>query len=97
MPSSYTLPGYIGQYANTSPGSVSGSPGGTGSGTPYGRVPTVPDPILSADQAISGNLANLGKLYQLGGSPVAHPHGARQEAMVAQAALFATDVMPYFR
>jgi len=68
MPSSYTLPGYIGQYANTSPGSVSGSPGGTGSGTPYGRVPTVPDPILSADQAISGNLANLGKLYQLGGS-----------------------------
>ena len=39
----------------------------------------------------------LDHVYQLGGSPVAHPHGARQQAMVEQARLFATDVMPYFR
>jgi 5,10-methylenetetrahydromethanopterin reductase len=39
----------------------------------------------------------LDHVYQLGGSPVAHPHGARQEAMVRQAALYASDVMPHFR
>ena len=39
----------------------------------------------------------LDHVYQLGGSPVAHPHGARQAAMVEQARLFATDVMPHFR
>ncbi|MCB1624332.1 MAG: LLM class flavin-dependent oxidoreductase [Pseudomonadales bacterium] len=39
----------------------------------------------------------LDHVYQLGGSAVAHPHGARQAAMVEQARLFATDVMPYFR
>jgi 5,10-methylenetetrahydromethanopterin reductase len=39
----------------------------------------------------------LDHVYQLGGSPVGHPHGARQEAMVRQATLFATDVMPHFR
>lgn len=39
----------------------------------------------------------LDHVYQLGGSPVAHPHGARQEAMVAQAELYAREVLPYFR
>ena len=39
----------------------------------------------------------LDHIYQLGGSPVAHPHGERQAAMVQQSRLFATDVMPYFR
>lgn len=39
----------------------------------------------------------LDHVYQLGGSPVAQPHGARQEAMVQQARLFATDVLPHFR
>lgn len=39
----------------------------------------------------------LDHVYQLGGSPVAHPHGARQQAMVEQARLYATDVVPYFR
>ncbi len=39
----------------------------------------------------------LDHVYQLGGSPVAHPHGERQAAMVEQARLFATDVMPHFR
>ncbi|MCS6946499.1 MAG: LLM class flavin-dependent oxidoreductase, partial [Steroidobacteraceae bacterium] len=46
-----------------------------------------------------GRLLDLGldHVYQLGGSPVAHPHGARQAAMVAQARWFATDVIPHFR
>lgn len=39
----------------------------------------------------------LDHVYQLGGSPVAHPHGARQEAMVGQAELYAREVLPYFR
>lgn len=39
----------------------------------------------------------LDHVYQLGGSPVAHPHGARQQAMVRQARLFATEVMPQCR
>ena len=39
----------------------------------------------------------LDHVYQLGGSPVAHPHGARQAAMVEQTRLFASDVMPHFR
>jgi len=39
----------------------------------------------------------LDHVYQLGGSPVAHPHGDRQEAMVNQAALYAREVLPYFR
>jgi hypothetical protein len=39
----------------------------------------------------------LDHVYQLGGSPVAHPHGERQAAMVEQARLFASDVMPHFR
>ena len=44
-------------------------------------------------------LVDLGleHVYQLGGSPVAHPHGARQVAMVEQAKLFASHVMPHFR
>jgi 5,10-methylenetetrahydromethanopterin reductase len=33
----------------------------------------------------------------LGGSPVASPHGARQEALVHQSRLFAEQVMPAFR
>lgn len=39
----------------------------------------------------------LDHVYQLGGSPLAHPHGARQEAMVTQAELYAHEVLPYFR
>jgi 5,10-methylenetetrahydromethanopterin reductase len=39
----------------------------------------------------------LDHVYQLGGSPVAHPHGERQAAMVEQARLYATEVMPHFR
>jgi 5,10-methylenetetrahydromethanopterin reductase len=39
----------------------------------------------------------LDHVYQLGGSPVPHPHGARQEAMVRQAALYASEVIPHFR
>ncbi len=39
----------------------------------------------------------LDHVYQLGGSPVAHPHGERQAGMVQQARLFATEVMPAFR
>ena len=39
----------------------------------------------------------LEHVYQLGGSSVAHPHGARQVAMVEQARLFASHVMPHFR
>lgn len=44
-------------------------------------------------------LVDLGleHVYQLGGSPVAHPHGARQMAMVEQAKLFAAQVIPHFR
>lgn len=46
-----------------------------------------------------GELLDLGleHVYQLGGSPVAQPHGARQAAMVEQAAGFAREVIPYFR
>ena len=46
-----------------------------------------------------GALIDLGldHVYILGGSPVAHPHGARQEAMVEQTRHFARDVMPHFR
>jgi 5,10-methylenetetrahydromethanopterin reductase len=36
----------------------------------------------------------LDHVYLLGGSPVAHPHGARQAAMVEQTRLFADEVMP---
>ena len=45
------------------------------------------------------SLVDLGleHVYQLGGSPVAHPHGARQMAMVEQAKLFAAQVIPHFR
>lgn len=39
----------------------------------------------------------LDHVHQLGGSPVAHPHGERQAAMVEQARLFANEVMPHFR
>lgn len=45
------------------------------------------------------SLVDLGleHVYQLGGSPVAHPHGERQIAMVKQARLFAEQVVPHFR
>jgi len=39
----------------------------------------------------------LDHVYLLGGSTVAHPHGARQESMVEQTALFAEEVMPKLR
>jgi len=45
-----------------------------------------------------GELIELGldHVYILGGSPVAHPHGERQAAMVKQTQLFADDVMSAF-
>lgn len=39
----------------------------------------------------------LDHVYILGGSPVAQPHGARQEAMIEQTQLFAREVLPKFR
>ena len=39
----------------------------------------------------------LDHVYILGGSPVAHPHGERQEGMIEQTKLFAEKVMPEFR
>jgi alkanesulfonate monooxygenase SsuD/methylene tetrahydromethanopterin reductase-like flavin-dependent oxidoreductase (luciferase family) len=36
----------------------------------------------------------LDHIYLLGGSPVAHPHGERQAAMVEQTRLFAAEVLP---
>jgi len=39
----------------------------------------------------------LDHVYILGGSPVAHPHGERQEAMIEQTRLFANAVLPEFR
>ena len=39
----------------------------------------------------------LDHAYILGGSPVAHPHGERQAAMVEQTRLFAEEVLPAFR
>jgi 5,10-methylenetetrahydromethanopterin reductase len=46
-----------------------------------------------------GRLIDMGldHVYLLGGSPVPHPHGARQEAMVGQTRLFAEQVMPALR
>jgi 5,10-methylenetetrahydromethanopterin reductase len=46
-----------------------------------------------------GGLIDLGldHVYLLGGSPVAHPHGERQAAMVQQSKLFAEKVLPRFR
>jgi 5,10-methylenetetrahydromethanopterin reductase len=46
-----------------------------------------------------GELISMGldHVYLLGGSPVPHPHGARQEAMVRQSRLFAEQVMPALR
>lgn len=45
------------------------------------------------------SLVDLGldHVYLLGGSPVAHPHGERQAAMVEQSRLFAEQVLPAFR
>lgn len=39
----------------------------------------------------------LDHVYLLGGSPVAHPHGERQAAMIKQTQLFADEVLPAFR
>ena len=39
----------------------------------------------------------LDHVYILGGSPVAHPHGERQAAMIEQTRLFASDVLPRIR
>jgi 5,10-methylenetetrahydromethanopterin reductase len=46
-----------------------------------------------------GQLLSLGldHVYVLGGSPVAHPHGARQVAMVEQTRLLAEQVLPVLR
>ncbi len=44
-------------------------------------------------------LVDLGleHVYQLGGTPISHPHGERQRGLVKQARNFALDVMPHFR
>lgn len=49
-------------------------------------------------QARLQSLVDLGldHVYLLSGSPVAHPHGARQAAMVEQNRLFAERVLPIF-
>jgi 5,10-methylenetetrahydromethanopterin reductase len=39
----------------------------------------------------------LDHVYILGGSPVAHPHGERQAAMIEQTRLFAAEVLPGFK
>jgi len=39
----------------------------------------------------------LDHVYLLGGSPVPHPHGERQAAMVEQSRLFADEVLPHLR
>jgi 5,10-methylenetetrahydromethanopterin reductase len=39
----------------------------------------------------------LQHVYQLGGTPVSHPHGERQRGLVNQARHFALNVMPHFR
>jgi len=39
----------------------------------------------------------LDHVYILGGSPVAHPHGERQAAMIEQTRLFASNVLPRLR
>lgn len=46
-----------------------------------------------------GRLLDMGldHVYILGGSPVSHPHGERQAAMVKQTRLFAEQVMPRLR
>jgi 5,10-methylenetetrahydromethanopterin reductase len=46
-------------------------------------------------ERLQGLLAmGLDHVYLLGGSPVPHPHGARQEALVKQSRLFAEQVLP---
>jgi len=46
-----------------------------------------------------GQIIDMGldHVYILGGSPVSHPHGERQAAMVKQTQLFAEQVMPRLR
>lgn len=39
----------------------------------------------------------LDHVYLLGGAPVAHPHGERQQSMIRQMRLFADQVLPAFR
>ena len=39
----------------------------------------------------------LDHVYLLGGSPIAHPHGARQAGMIAQTRIFADEVLPRIR
>lgn len=51
-----------------------------------------PAKCLDRLQALIGQ--GLDHVYLLGGSPVAAPHGARQEAMVRQTRLFAEQVLP---
>lgn len=50
-------------------------------------------------EARLGKLVDMGldHVYILGGSPVPHPHGERQAAMIEQSRLFAEQVMPRLR
>jgi len=54
-----------------------------------------PEKCLTRLQALID--LGLDHVYLLGGSPVAHPHGERQVAMIRQTQLFADEVLPAFR
>ncbi|MEC9375975.1 MAG: LLM class flavin-dependent oxidoreductase [Pseudomonadota bacterium] len=54
-----------------------------------------PDKCQKRLQAIIDQ--GLDHVYLLGGSGVAHPHGARQESMIRQTKLFADEVLPNIR
>jgi 5,10-methylenetetrahydromethanopterin reductase len=59
---------------------------------------TICGPPAKCRERLQGLLdLGLDHVYLLGGSPVAHPHGARTAAMVEQVRLFASDVLPHFR
>jgi len=47
------------------PNILPGAPPTTGSGTPWGMVPQVPDPLSTANLAITGDIANLPSLQSL--------------------------------
>lgn len=52
---------------NIFPQILGGAPPTTGSGTPWGMVPQVPDPLSTANLAITGDIANLPSLTDLAG------------------------------
>ncbi len=56
-----------GKNKATAPGAIPGTlPGSAaGGGGAYGGVPTVPNPITTAGQAVTGDISNLGQIYDL--------------------------------